>query len=60
MYALEGRGRVTSKVYPTDFETEWGMALFASPPGATAAADVWAMTSIWVDDVGTRPDSAWR
>ena len=58
MYALGGRGRCTSHVYPTDFGSEWGMALFASPAGAAAAADVWALDSIWGPGPSAHPEIA--
>lgn len=52
VYALDGLGRVTSRVYPADEGIAWGLAVFGVlPGGGTAAlksAEVWSMDNAWV------------
>ena len=45
-YALGGRAQLTSRIYPTDFEGDWGVAAFG-PPTASAAMELWAVESMW-------------
>ena len=45
-YALGGRARVTSRIYPTDFKSDWGVATYG-PSTASASMDVWAVDSMW-------------
>lgn len=50
-YAMDGLGRVTSRVYPADESAAWGLAAYGSAaPGGTlglASADAWAMDNAW-------------
>ena len=50
VYALGGLGRVTSRVYPADDGSGWGLAAFGSMSGADTVAidaDVWSMDNSW-------------
>ena len=50
VYALGGLGRVTSRVYPADDGSGWGLAAFGSTSGANGVAvdaDVWSMDNSW-------------
>ena len=37
---------MTTRIYPTDFEGDWGVAAFG-PPTASAAMELWAVESMW-------------
>lgn len=51
VYAMDGLGRVSSRIYPADETVSWGLAAFgsAAPGGmvSLSAADVWAMDNAW-------------
>jgi hypothetical protein len=51
VYALGGLGRVTSRIYPSDESTAWGLAAFgAASRGAGAAlagAQAWSLNNAW-------------
>ncbi len=47
VYALDGRGRVTSRIYPAGREDSWGVSVFGAFGAAPATVDasVWEMGS---------------
>lgn len=52
VYAMGGLARVTSRVYPEDDGSGWGLAAFGSTSGVgrsniTLDADVWSMDNAW-------------
>jgi hypothetical protein len=52
VYAMGGLARVTSRIYPSDESTSWGLAAFgaAAPRGAglaLASAQAWALANAW-------------
>ncbi|MEW5308893.1 MAG: hypothetical protein WDW38_000814 [Sanguina aurantia] len=54
VYALVGRGRVTSRVYSLEAETAWGLQVFGRVGGSgfsmQAQVQVYEMDSCWVTD----------
>ena len=47
VFALDGRGRVTSRIYPMGTDNRWGVSAFGTfgTTPATANATVWEMDS---------------
>lgn len=47
VYAMQGLGRVTSRIYPADEAAAWGMSVFGSAAGGSVvslkAAEVWSL-----------------
>lgn len=56
IFALGGRARITSRVYPAGIlAPTWTLSLYGSVTGAVAAvsasAEVWQMSSCWITDL---------
>ena len=53
VFALEGRGRVTSRVYSLAIDGPWDLQAFGSFESGTVEVSgaVWAMDSCWVSNV---------
>ena len=42
VYALEGRGRVTSRIYPLGLTNQWGLATYGTLGSLPASANITA------------------
>lgn len=53
VFALEGRGRVTSRAYSLETEEPWDLQAFGQFGSGTVEVSgaVWAMDSCWVNDI---------
>jgi len=57
VYAMQGLGRVTSRIYPADELGGWGLAAFGVVTGVAAgggsvllkSADIWSLNNSWAD-----------
>ena len=55
VFALGGRGRVASRIYPQDVNGDWGLSAFGDA-GTTAQVEAWALGDAF--PAGSPPPSA--
>ncbi len=48
VFAMGGHGRVTSRIYPFESGTDWGLSIFATGFDMLSNIEVFNMTSCWV------------
>ncbi len=51
VFALDGRARIASRIYPADISyPSWAIGVFGNP-GAAAVVEAWEMDGCWVESI---------